>query len=273
MSAESSDEELLASGGAQGFGLLYERRYPLIRGYLRRRVGRRPELVLDLVAETFARALERREQFDPQRGPAVGWLLGIAHHLLLDAVRHGRVADESRRRVGMERILVEDAQLELVERDSESDLQRALAALPVEQRQLRGESPVAVVEADHEASAGCETLAEPSCQATSCAPNPIASSSGGSAVTRPSRTQASRLASRSAASTEDVMRRSSHPAPSTRQGGHRVRKRALPLCNVDETSSAMPTLPHLDTCLHGRRGARRMCDPTAGRPGSREPCR
>lgn len=123
------------SGGAQGFGLLYERRYPLVRGYLRRRVGSRPELVLDLVAETFARALERREQFDPNRGSAIGWLLGIAHHVLVDAARRGRVADESRRRLGMERVLVEDAQLELIERDSESDLQRALAALPVEQRE------------------------------------------------------------------------------------------------------------------------------------------
>ncbi|HTA33388.1 MAG TPA: RNA polymerase sigma factor [Solirubrobacteraceae bacterium] len=135
MSAEQSDEELLVKGGAQGFGLLYQRRYPLVRGYLRRRVGPRPDLVLDLVAETFARALERREQFDPQRGSAISWLLGIAHHVLVDAARRGRVADESRRRLGMERVLVEDAQLELIERTSESDLQRALAELPIEQRQ------------------------------------------------------------------------------------------------------------------------------------------
>lgn len=134
MAAELSDEDLLLNGGAQGFGRLYERRYPLVRGYLRRRVGARPDLVLDLVAETFARALERREQFDPQRGSAIGWLLGIAHHVLIDAARRGRVADESRRRLGMERVLVEDAQLELIERTSESDLQRALSELPVEQR-------------------------------------------------------------------------------------------------------------------------------------------
>jgi RNA polymerase sigma factor (sigma-70 family) len=134
MSAELSDEELLVDGGADGFGRLYERRYPLIRGYLRRRVGPRPDLVLDLVAETFARALERREQFDPQRGSAIGWLLGIAHHVLIDATRRGRVADESRRRLGMERVHVEDQQLELIERSSESDLQRALSELPIEQR-------------------------------------------------------------------------------------------------------------------------------------------
>lgn len=135
MSTESSDEELLVSGGAQGFALLYERRYPLIRGYLRRRVGPHPDLVLDLVAETFARALERRDQFDAQRGTVVGWLLGIAHHLLLDAVRQGRVADASRRRLGMERIVVESEQLGCGEREATSELEISLSALPLEQRE------------------------------------------------------------------------------------------------------------------------------------------
>ncbi len=96
-SGEPSDEELLLSGCAEDFGLLYERCHPPIRGYLRRRIGSQPDVVLDLVAETFARALERREQFDPERGSAIGWLLTIARHLLLDAARRGRVADESRR--------------------------------------------------------------------------------------------------------------------------------------------------------------------------------
>ena len=135
MSIEPSDEELLASGRAEDFGALYERAYPLIRAYLRRRAGARPDLVLDLVAETFARALERREQFDPQRGSAVVWLLGIAKHLFLDSTRRGRVVDESRRRLGMERIHVEDDQLELIERESASELQRALDRLPGEQRE------------------------------------------------------------------------------------------------------------------------------------------
>jgi RNA polymerase sigma factor (sigma-70 family) len=135
MPANASDEELLLSGGAPGFGLLYERRYPLIRGYLRRRLGPHPDLVLDLVAETFARALEGRDQFDPERGTAAGWLLGIARHLLLDAVREGRVADSSRRRLGMERIVVESEQLELLERESSSELERSLSGLPSGQRE------------------------------------------------------------------------------------------------------------------------------------------
>ena len=37
-----SDEELLIRGDAESFAALYERRYPLIRGYLRRPLGARP---------------------------------------------------------------------------------------------------------------------------------------------------------------------------------------------------------------------------------------
>ena len=37
-----------------------------------------PELAADLTAETFAAALVSVRRFDPARGPAVAWLLGIA---------------------------------------------------------------------------------------------------------------------------------------------------------------------------------------------------
>jgi RNA polymerase sigma factor (sigma-70 family) len=156
MAIEPSNEELLAGGRAEDFGTLYERTYPLIRAYLRRRAGARPDLVIDLVAETFARALERREQFDPKRGQAVMWLLGIATHLFLDSTRRGRVADQSRRRLGMERICLEDDQLELVERKTASDLQIALDRLPDEQREaverrvLQGDAYAAIA-----AQVGC----------------------------------------------------------------------------------------------------------------------
>jgi RNA polymerase sigma-70 factor (ECF subfamily) len=135
VSAEPTDEELLSDGSAEGFAMLYRRRYPLVRGYLRRQIGLRSELVFDLVAETFARALERRDQFDPDRGSAVGWLLGIARNLLLDAMREGRVAETSRRRLGMERLVVDVEQLELIERESASELEGALSALPATQRE------------------------------------------------------------------------------------------------------------------------------------------
>jgi len=130
-----TDEQLLAEEDGRGFAELYERRYPLIRGYIRRHVGPRPDLVLDLVAETFARALAGQEKYDPDRGTAVVWLLGIAHNLLADAARRGRVDDRARHSLGMQRLIVDDDQLELVERESSSDLQRSLGELPAEQRE------------------------------------------------------------------------------------------------------------------------------------------
>jgi RNA polymerase sigma-70 factor (ECF subfamily) len=135
MTGDEDDEELLSDGGAEGFGRLYERRLGLVRGYLRTRIGGQPDLVLDLVAETFARALERRAQFDAQRGTVVVWLLAIARNLLVDAVRTGRVDDASRRRLAMERIVLEEGDLEWIEREGDSELERALSRLPVGQRE------------------------------------------------------------------------------------------------------------------------------------------
>jgi RNA polymerase sigma-70 factor (ECF subfamily) len=96
--------------------------------------------VLDLVAETFARALERRGQFDAGRGTAASWLLAIAHNLIVDAARHGKVADQSRHRLGMGPIELIDEDLERVhERDgvgeTRAELQRYVSELPPEQRE------------------------------------------------------------------------------------------------------------------------------------------
>jgi RNA polymerase sigma factor (sigma-70 family) len=155
MTEEGTDEELLAAGDAQAFGLLYARRHPLVRAYLRRQLGPRDDIVLDLVAETFARALERRGQFDAERGTAASWLLAIAHNLIVDAARHGKVADQSRHRLGMGPIELIDEDLERVhERDgfgeARAELQRYVSELPPEQREaverrVLEESPYAVM--------------------------------------------------------------------------------------------------------------------------------
>ena len=96
--------------------------------------------MFDLVAETFARALERRGQFDAERGTAGSWLLAIAHNLLVDAARHGRVAEESRRRLGMAPIELIDEGLERVDErasfdEATAELRRFVGELPPEQRE------------------------------------------------------------------------------------------------------------------------------------------
>ena len=64
------------------------------------------ELTADLTAETFAAALEGRRRFDAARGPAVGWLYGIAHRQLSVLARRGAVETRYRRKLGMARLVL-----------------------------------------------------------------------------------------------------------------------------------------------------------------------
>src|SRR3954467_14936808 len=95
-----TDAELLRSRDPEQFGVFYERNVGALTSYVARR-SPRADLTFDLVAETFARALEHRDRYDPRRGPATAWLLAIARNLMTDAARHGRVADAARVRLGM----------------------------------------------------------------------------------------------------------------------------------------------------------------------------
>jgi RNA polymerase sigma-70 factor (ECF subfamily) len=132
--SERSDAELLASGTPGGFGVFYDRHLGVVRSYVGARANQ-PEVVFDLIAETFARALEKRALFDPARGPAVGWLLGIARNLIADSVRRGQVEAASRVRLGMPIVELDDAQLALIEESGRGDLRTALSSMPADQRE------------------------------------------------------------------------------------------------------------------------------------------
>jgi RNA polymerase sigma factor (sigma-70 family) len=150
MSNLVADRELLASeGGAAGFRIFYERHVHALVAYVARRASE-PDLVLDVVAETFARALEHRDQYDASRGPAIAWLFGIARNEIAAGVRRGRVADGYRKRVGMTPIELDDEAAEVMERHMHVDLRDALAALAPEQREavfrrVLAEEPYAVI--------------------------------------------------------------------------------------------------------------------------------
>lgn len=122
------------------FGVFYARRRGAVLAYLRPRV-RDAELAADLMCETFASALEAVHDRDRElpRNP-VAWLVTIAHHELIDALRRGRVADDARRRLGLEPLVLDDEDLRAVdELAAEGDLIAQLAAeLPGDQlRALR----------------------------------------------------------------------------------------------------------------------------------------
>lgn len=59
---------------------------PLVRrvyAYAAYRVGAGPDAE-DITSETFERALRYRDSFDPRRGDALSWLLGIARRVITD---------------------------------------------------------------------------------------------------------------------------------------------------------------------------------------------
>lgn len=74
-----------------------------------------PETAGDLTSEAFARALVHVERYDPERGTPRGWLFGIAGNLFSDWLRSGRIDERARRRLGIDRIAVDDETIERVE--------------------------------------------------------------------------------------------------------------------------------------------------------------
>jgi RNA polymerase sigma factor (sigma-70 family) len=92
-------------------------------------------VVFDLVAETFARALEHRLQYNASRGPAVAWVLGIARNLMIDSARRGQVESDSRERLGMGRVVLDDEQLEVIADRADVRLRDALASLEAVERE------------------------------------------------------------------------------------------------------------------------------------------
>lgn len=133
-----SDEALLAvaTHDAEAFAVFYRRHARAVVAYFHRRTGD-AEVTADLTAETFAAALNGVRRFDPQQGPAVGWLFGIAGRKLIDLQRRGAVEARARRRMGMERLALDDqgiAAIENVAAAEGAQVELLLDALPEDQR-------------------------------------------------------------------------------------------------------------------------------------------
>src|SRR3954462_11866845 len=109
MSGPRSDEALLAATRREpeAFAVFYRRHVRALLGFFVRRT-RDPELAADLTAETFAAALTSRRRYRAEAGSATGWLYGIGMKKLADAQRRGYAEMRARRRMGMERIELDD---------------------------------------------------------------------------------------------------------------------------------------------------------------------
>lgn len=104
---------------------------PLIRrvyAYAAYRIGPGPEAE-DVTSETFERALRYRASFDPRRGDAGAWLIGIARRCVVDAALRPSptAADELPERI------TDDHTEEVVQR---LDLRSAVARLAERDREL-----------------------------------------------------------------------------------------------------------------------------------------
>ncbi len=131
-----SDQELLerTAREPQAFGAFYRRHVGAMLAFFRRRTGD-SQLALDLTAETFARALEHADSFRAMAQPAGAWLYTIARNLLTDSYRRGHVADDARRRLALEPLIVTELGFERVEATADAasqlaavDLDEALSA-------------------------------------------------------------------------------------------------------------------------------------------------
>jgi RNA polymerase sigma factor (sigma-70 family) len=128
-----TDAELYRQAAADGnaFGELYDRyERPLLAFFMRE--VRNAELAADLTAETFAALLVARRS-DKQIDEPRAWLYGTGRRKLIDAYRAGVVDDRMRRRLGLERLVLDDAALHEIE-SLDSTLHAELDALPDEQR-------------------------------------------------------------------------------------------------------------------------------------------
>ncbi|RKE19042.1 RNA polymerase sigma factor [Streptomyces sp. TLI_171] len=108
-----------------GFGAFYHQHVNAILDFVTRRVSD-PHLAADLTADIFVAALEAARSYRPERGPAIGWLYGIARYVIAG---HRRGDDRERRAMGRlqgRRLLDEEDILALEER---MDAQRAVRAL------------------------------------------------------------------------------------------------------------------------------------------------
>jgi RNA polymerase sigma-70 factor (ECF subfamily) len=134
-----SDEQLLARAGRDraAFEEFYRRTVARVVAFSARRC-RRAEEVPDLVAAIWLEVIASADRFDPRRGRAVPWLLGVAGNVTASDARRRAREREAVARLSGRRVLDEDDVARL-ERAIDAaavapEIRRAIEALPPGER-------------------------------------------------------------------------------------------------------------------------------------------
>jgi len=99
-----SDKELLAAiarRDQQACTVFYRRHLQRTVAYVMAQT-RDPEVTADIVGEVFAAVIAGAARYRPERDSAAPWVMGIARNVVSASRRRGRVEDRTRRRLGIE---------------------------------------------------------------------------------------------------------------------------------------------------------------------------
>jgi RNA polymerase sigma factor (sigma-70 family) len=148
--SDATDAELILASreDPRAFRELYDRWAEKLLAYFYRRVLD-PEVAADLVAETFAVALEQRRRFRDQGRPGGAWLLGIARKELSRYLRGQAVELRALRRLGVQRPALDEESIGRIETlvDASSHRQALAGALD---RLSQGERDAVILRVVHE---------------------------------------------------------------------------------------------------------------------------
>jgi RNA polymerase sigma-70 factor (ECF subfamily) len=90
----AADLHAARAGDTAAIGRLYDAHVDGLYAFVFYRVGRDAALAEDVVQETFANALSRRADFDPDRGSVGAWLTVLSRNVIRDHLRDHRRGDE-----------------------------------------------------------------------------------------------------------------------------------------------------------------------------------
>ncbi len=79
--------DAVAAGDDAAWRILYERGFDGAHTFVRGRTGQRADRAEEVLQETWMVALRRIKTFDPERGPFVAWVIGIAALVLKNQQR------------------------------------------------------------------------------------------------------------------------------------------------------------------------------------------